>query len=213
MMSKLRQLIRNLVKAKAEPSKSSGGTISGAPVNYQDKDKQLAYLEGELIRLMKTENLKNIVEYFSSEESDVDDVYKFIKVVKESSSNADDNSDFGEIDLEDPELLHTLQTTMESNSAHISPKQSPELLAKVMNHIGNRLQVWMKDENMQDDDNNDDNVTLKCAQSVSSDLNEDRFSWKGSFESALAAKRQSVGSTDSISSSDFPQDRFGTIIK
>ncbi|XP_035711045.1 uncharacterized protein LOC110854038 isoform X4 [Folsomia candida] len=207
MMSKLRQLIRNLVKAKAEPSKSSGGTISGAPVNYQDKDKQLAYLEGELIRLMKTENLKNIVEYFSSEESDVDDVYKFIKVVKESSSNADDNSDFGEIDLEDPELLHTLQTTMESNSAHISPKQSPELLAKVMNHIGNRLQVWMKDENMQDDDNNDDNVTLKCAQSVSSDLNEDRFSWKGSFESALAAKRQSVGSTDSISSSDFPQDR------
>ncbi len=66
----------------------------------------------------------------------------------------------------------------------------------------------MKDENIQDDD---DSVTLKCAQSVSSDLNDEneRFSWKGSFESALAAsKRQSVGSTDSISSSDFQtQDR------
>lgn len=150
MMSKLRQLIRNLVKAKTEqtPKGQSGTSSSSTSQPTGDKDKQLAYLEGELIRLMKTENLKNIVEYFSSEESDVDDVYKFIKVVKESSSNGEENSDFGEIDLEDPNLLQSLQTTMSSDSANLSPKGSPALLAKVMGHIGNRLAVWMKDENM-----------------------------------------------------------------
>jgi hypothetical protein len=258
MMSKLRALIKNLIKSKtdsnnaaATPASSSGANMSSPsnndptnnpsdvasctpatagsalkPNTSKDKDKQLAYLENELIRLMKSENLKNIVEYFSSEESDVDDVYKFIKVVKESGSNSADrynagSSDFHHLglDLEDPHLLKTLQSTMQAEnddddddeeaSSQVTPKGSPALLAKVMHHIGNRLAVWMKDENGgAEDDTNDDNVTLKCAQSVSSDLNEDRFSWKGSFESALAAKRQSVGSTDSISSSDFTQDRY-----
>lgn len=164
---------------------------------------------------MKTDNLKNIVEYLSSEESDVDDVYKFIKVVNSSGStpvDLDDLGDLGDLDIDDPNLLENLQTTMQlqedgTTAPGLSPKSSPALLAKVMHHIGNRLNMWMKDEGTLDDDNNDDNVTLKCAPSVSSDLNEDRFSWKGSFESALAAKRQSVGSTDSISSSDYGPDK------
>ena len=71
-----------------------------------------------------------------------------------------------------------------------------------MSHIGNRLELWMRKRDSDQDE--DDSATLKCAPSVSSDLNEDRISWKGSFESALFAanssKRQSVGSTDSISS-------------
>lgn len=143
MMRSLRQLIKNM-------------TLSKKP--EEGKGEKLLYLENELIRLMKMENMKNIVETMSSDSEDQqEDVYKLF----EKADN------------------------------------QPELISKVMTHIGERLSTWMRDE-----EETEDTATIKCAQSVSSDLNDDldsdtRFSWKGSFESTLA-KRQSVGSSDSL---------------
>ena len=171
MMSKLRHLIKNLMqKSQAAPSESNS---------------QLRYFETELIRLMRAEPelKKTVSEYISSEESDDNEFNQFIKdVVTQQESQEPDKSQ------------SDYRQRKEQGTTVVGQNTSPALIAKVMHHIGNRLSVWMKDE--------DEEGSLKCAPSVSSDLNEDRFSWKGSFESTLAAKWQSVGSTDSISSSD-----------
>lgn len=283
MMSKMRQFFKTLVAASSTTRDSTNfdrKPVDDPSVLYRSP--QLVYFENELTRLMKTvpgikdEHVREIVEYFSSEDtwsdsydssdytsSDKETIIKHSKKIQQQISERcqeiiekfdgskvitpDEEGDMGDGGLIDDGLNKETAFVYQKLIASISKIQnekktspqgsSPPFIAKVLHHIGSRLEALMHEVSSSDSmkssttevisgvrqaDENRERSINNLGRSRSHDLllsegkitpevvlneeretsDNERFSWRGSFESALLAdSSQKLCSFENSSSS------------
>ncbi|KAL5289584.1 SYTL5 family protein [Megaselia abdita] len=204
MLERMRQFFKTLIAANANQNMKEEEVIT--PVGY---------FENQLSRLMKTvpgineEQVKEIVEYLSTDDYE--------------SSEIDEEGDMGDGGLVETSLVYQqlvasiskLSTNMGNQNIQTMNKTKTDL-TRVLQHIGTKLVALMHEvgnNNSKNPENSSKHSTkpesstesLLLAKSKSGEeCDYERFSWRGSFESALlvdsrtrlndsTSKRRSVG--------------------